>query len=221
LKSESASEDYEQKKKNYYISNTPTRRLATVLCRQALHLLTINHLDDAENIPSSGGVIVAANHITNFDVFLLQLSISRPLFYMGKAELFQNPILDWLLRQFGSFPVRRGEKDAWALQHAKYLLTEGKVLGMFPEGTRSKGKGLRIAKTGTVRLALAVNCPVVPVAIYGTQNMFKNFPHRTQIDISIGEPIFLDSSQSLYALTNLLMYKIAEMLPPEIRGVYS
>ena len=171
-------------------------------------------------MPSTGGVILAANHLTNFDVFLLQFALNRPLFFMGKAELFQNPFQDWLLRQLGGFPVQRGERDTWALQHAEYLLNEGQVLGMFPEGTRSYGKGLGIAKTGTARLALSAQCPVVPVAIFGTQYMLKKFPQRTNIHISIGAPLFPEANESQNTLTKRIMLGIAEMLPIEARGAY-
>ena len=139
---------------------------------------------------------------------------------MGKAELFQNPFQDWLLRQLGGFPVQRGERDTWALQHAEYLLNEGQVLGMFPEGTRSYGKGLGIAKTGTARLALSAQCPVVPVAIFGTQHMLKKFPQRTNIHISIGAPLFPEENESQNTLTKRIMLGIAEMLPIEARGAY-
>jgi 1-acyl-sn-glycerol-3-phosphate acyltransferase len=139
---------------------------------------------------------------------------------MGKEELFRNPAMDVLLRHLGGFPVHRGGGDEWALMHAEKLLQHGQMLGMFPEGTRSRGKGLRLAKTGVARLALAMNCPVVPMALHGPQYMFARFPHRTHIRISIGEPIHPQPRETPVGLTDRMMFTLAEMLPPELRGVY-
>ena len=94
------------------------------------------------------------------------------------------------------------------------------IIVMFPEGTRSYGKGLGIAKTGTARLALSAQCPVVPAAIFGTQHMLKKFPQRTSIHISIGKPLFPEVNESQYTLTTRIMLRIAEMLPIEARGAY-
>jgi 1-acyl-sn-glycerol-3-phosphate acyltransferase len=94
------------------------------------------------------------------------------------------------------------------------------VLGMFPEGTRSKGEGLKKAKTGAARLALGVHCAVIPLSINGTQNITKNIPQRTVVQITIGEPIFPEKDVSPKNLTDRIMYAIAEMLPIEARGVY-
>jgi 1-acyl-sn-glycerol-3-phosphate acyltransferase len=179
------------------------------------------HTQGAENLPASGPVIVAANHLTNFDVFPLQHALPRTIFYMGKAELYRNPALDWLLRQLGSFPVQRGARDAWAIDHAEKVLRSGQVLGIFPEGSRSKGRGLRPAKTGVARLAQAVDCPILPVAIHGTQYMFRHFPRRTPVQINIGAPLYPEPSETLLALTDRVMFTLAGMLPPEARGVYS
>ncbi len=119
-------------------------------------------IEGAEKLPAEGGVILAANHLSNYDVFPLQFALPRTIFFMGKEELFRNPIMDWLLRQLGGFPVYRGERDEWAMRHAQSVLEHGQVLGMFPEGSRNQGNGLRPAKTGIARLALATKAPIVP-----------------------------------------------------------
>ncbi|MCK4726934.1 MAG: 1-acyl-sn-glycerol-3-phosphate acyltransferase, partial [Anaerolineales bacterium] len=163
----------------------------------------------------------AANHITNFDGFLMQLVIPRPIFFMGKAELYRNPLFDIYMRQLGSFPVKRGERDVWAINHAKRVLGKGQVLGMFAEGSRSKGRGLRAAKTGAARLAIDTQSPIVPVAIDGTQNILKKFPERAQINIIFGMPITPLPSDSPASITDMIMFSIAELLPQEMRGVYA
>jgi 1-acyl-sn-glycerol-3-phosphate acyltransferase len=168
-----------------------------------------------------GPVVLAANHLTFFDVFFMQFALPRPIFYMAKAELHRNPLMDAVLRQLGSFPVERGARDEWALHHAQRVLEHGQVLGIFPEGTRGKGQGLRPAKTGAARLAMAVGCPIVPMAVMGTQRMFHRFPRRTRVSITLDQPLFPHHAETALALTDRLMFALAEMLPPEGRGVYA
>jgi 1-acyl-sn-glycerol-3-phosphate acyltransferase len=191
-----------------------------LIIKGIFHLISVSQVEGISNLPSSGPVIVAANHLTYVDPFTLQFALPRPLFYMGKEQLFRNPALDWVLRQLGGFPVYRGEKDAWAIQHAGKVLRNDQVLGIFPEGTRSWGKGLRPAKTGAARMALAVGCPIVPIALHGPQYMFKHFPRRTTIHITIGDPLYPEADETYLSLTDRLMFTLAGMLPPEARGVY-
>lgn len=207
--------------KTYYLNVTPLRYVVTAILREAFKLISVSEVYDVENLPASGPVIIAANHLTNFDVFPLQFALSRPIFYMGKEELFRNPALDWFLRQLGAFPVYRGAQDGWAIAHAEKVLHQGLVLGIFPEGSRSKGRGLRPAKTGAARLAHAVACPIVPIAIHGTEYMFRKFPRRTKIYITAGAPLYPQPSETHLALTDRVMFAMAEMLPPEARGVYT
>lgn len=174
-----------------------------------------------ENLPTDGAVVLAANHVTNFDVIPMQLSIPRPIFFMGKASLFKIPIFEAAIRDLGAFPVYRGEKDEWALRHAARVLENRQVLGMFPEGTRSKGKGLRVAKTGSARLALDANCPIVPMAVVGTDNFFKRFPRRNPVTIKILPPILPKPGETPLALMDRVMFALASELPDTMRGVYA
>ncbi len=173
-----------------------------------------------ENLPADGPVVLAANHMTNFDVFALQFGLPRPLFYMAKVELFRLSLLDVTVRWLGGFPVVRGGGDQWALRHARRLLENGQVVVMFPEGTRNKGQGLRRGKTGAARLALAAQCPVVPLALNGTQRMFNRFPGRTRITMRLGAPVYAQKGEDAEALTERVMQSIAANLPPDLRGVY-
>jgi 1-acyl-sn-glycerol-3-phosphate acyltransferase len=207
--------------KTYYLNVTPLRFIVTAILRATFKLISISDVQGVENLPASGPVIVAANHLTNFDVFPLQFALPRPIFYMGKEELFRNPFMDWFLRQLGAFPVYRGAQDAWAINHAEKVLSQNRVLGIFPEGSRSKGRGLRPAKTGAARLANTMDCPIVPIAIHGTQYMFRKFPRRTKIYITVGEPLYPQADETHLALTDRMMFAMAEILPPEARGVYS
>jgi 1-acyl-sn-glycerol-3-phosphate acyltransferase len=139
---------------------------------------------------------------------------------MAKAELHKNPLMDIYLRQLGVFPVQRGSRDAWALKHAQKVLDHQQVLAIFPEGSRSKGRGLRPAKTGAARFALHAGCPIVPVAVTSTENIFQQFPKRTKVTIKVGEPIYPNKGENPLALTDRLMFTLGSMLPPKLRGVY-
>jgi 1-acyl-sn-glycerol-3-phosphate acyltransferase len=210
-----------RKSKRYYFEATPTRILTIEIARVLFKSVTVIHAISVNNLSSSGAVVLAANHITNFDGFLMQFVIPRTILFMGKAELYRNPLLDIYVCQLGTFPVKQGERDVWAIDHAKRVLEQGKVLGIFAEGKRSKGRGLRAAKTGAGRLAIATQSPIVPVAIDGTQNILKKFPERTPTTIIFGKPIAPSPSPSPASLTDTIMFSIAELLPEEMRGVYA
>lgn len=181
-----------------------------------------------ENLPESGPCILASNHASNYDSTLLYSELwKRWLFFMAKMELYEGWFLRWLLHGINAFPVKRGEGDIWAIGHAGRVLKAGRVLGMFPEGTRSKTGVLQTGKTGTAKLALHHKVPVVPVAVLNT-NKIANWYGRVPVTVKIGQPIDLVSlagprpySQHTYQeLTTLLMQRIAALMPPELRGIY-
>jgi 1-acyl-sn-glycerol-3-phosphate acyltransferase len=205
----------------FVFHTTLVRRITIAVLKISLPLFMKREISGAENLPAKGPVVLASNHLTNYDVFPIQLSLPRPLFFMAKAELHQNSLLDSWLRQMGAFPVQRGSGDEWAINHAHKVLDKEQVLAIFPEGTRSKGRGLRPAKTGAARFALYADCPILPVAIDGTEKLFKNFPNRTRVTIQIGTPIYPEEGESPLALTDRLMFTLADMLPTELRGVYA
>jgi len=182
---------------------------------------------DWDNIPA-GPCILAPNHINNFDVLAIGLYVPRHPFYMTKKELFKNPVMSWIIRLCGAFPVDRGGRDAWPLRQAGRVLEAGQMLCMFPEGKRSGRKAqLRRGKPGTVKLALEHKVPIVPAAILGTQHI-KIGRTRPKATFQIGEPLDVATlagpppytNETIRELTTLLMERIAKMLPPEHRGVY-
>jgi 1-acyl-sn-glycerol-3-phosphate acyltransferase len=178
-------------------------------------------INGLEHLPPDGPVVIACNHISNIDVFPMQLSLPRPIFFMAKAELFKFPLMDVILRNLGAFPVYRGEKDYWAMGHAYKVLEHRQVLGMFPEGTRNKGKGLGLAKTGTARMAIENRCPIIPMVITGTDSFFKAFPQRANVTVRLLPPLQPLSGETPLALTDRLMFIMAAALPEHMRGVYA
>lgn len=206
---------------NYPLHETRMHWLIVWLARRVFRLFMDLHVNGIENLPASGAVVVAANHLVMYDVFPLQLALPRMVFYMGKAELFQVGFIHAVFRHLGAFPVYRGERDAWAMDHARNVLAAGQILAMFPEGTRSKGKGLALARPGAARLAIDAGCPLVAVSIDGIQNLFKKFPRRTPVNVVIAPGILPRVDDSPLSLTDQLMYTMAGNLPAELRGVYS
>jgi 1-acyl-sn-glycerol-3-phosphate acyltransferase len=135
-----------------------------------------------ENVPAQGGFVVAANHTSNLDPWPLGIALwPRPLHFMAKYEIWRPPV-KWVLAAGGSFPVRRGEGDVEAIETAIRLCREGRVMAMFPEGTR-RSKGLRKKHeprphSGAARIALAAGVPLVPAAIRGMDRLSRFGPLR-------------------------------------------
>jgi 1-acyl-sn-glycerol-3-phosphate acyltransferase len=208
-------------RKKFYFADTPQRRVLVAFARTLFSLIMEMDIRGLEHFPEAGAVVIAANHVTNFDVFPLQFALPRPVFFMAKAELFKFPLMDVLIRNLSAFPVNRGEKDEWAMRHAAKVLGHGLPLGMFPEGKRSKGRGLAVAKTGTARLAIEAHCPILPVAVTGSDIFFKRFPRRTPVKITVLPVLMPNPGESPLALTDRLMFTLAQALPEDMRGVYA
>src|ERR687888_2327570 len=157
---------------------TPFYHFVALVSWPAVHAIYRLEATGLERIPRDGGFVLAANHTSSFDPWPLGLPLwpERQLYFMAKVELF-NPILGPLLRGAGAFPVRRGERDVQAIETAVRLCKEGRIVAMFPEGTRRE-KGLRKKfehrpRTGSARIALAAGVPLVPAAIKGTSQLSR------------------------------------------------
>ena len=197
----------------YPLHETRLHKFIIWLAHRVMPLFMELRVSGLEHLPATGAAVVAANHLVMFDVFPVQMALPRMVFYMGKAELFQNPLLHALFRHLGAFPVYRGERDAWALDHARRLLISGQIVAMFPEGTRSRGRGLALAKPGAAKLALEANCPLVVVSVDGIQNLFKTFPRRAVVNVTIAPLIFPQPDDSPISLTDKVMFTMAKNLP--------
>lgn len=208
-------------RKRFTFHATFFRKSLVAILRQLFHLIMKLDVGGLEHLPPDGPVLIACNHVTNFDVFPMQFSLPRPIFYMAKAELFKFPLMDVALRDLGAFPVYRGEKDQWAMRHARKVLEHGQLLGMFPEGTRNRGRGLGVAKTGTARMAIETKSPIVPMVVTGTDGFFKRFPHRAKVTVKLLPPLLPDPGETPLALTDRLMFSMAAALPEDMRGVYA
>jgi glycerol-3-phosphate dehydrogenase (NAD(P)+) len=142
-----------------------------------------------EHIPG-GGVILAANHRSFLDPFLIGCCIGRPIYFVAKREMFKNPLLGWLLNCMGAFPVRRGEADEESVKTALALLERGRAVVMFPEGTRIRAGSLAKPKRGVGRLALQSGAAVVPIAITGSERARDGWKIKpVKVHIRCGPPL--------------------------------
>lgn len=178
-----------------------------------------------DNVPKDGGCIVVSNHMPGFDFVLLGIGAPRQLYYMAKSEAFKNPLLGNFLLSVGTFPVARGARDKNALQNAANFVQKGNhVLGMFPEGTRSRNGVLGRGKSGASRIAMETGAPVVPAVVINSEKIFKRFGRfpRTEVFVKFGEPFYCEGdtndTAAVRANTQRIMYEIAQLLPPERRG---
>src|SRR5829696_10014066 len=139
-----------------------------------------------EHIPTDGPVILASNHRSFLDPFILATLARRPLYYVAKEELFRRGFTGWLLNNLGAFPVRRGESDNDMIETARAILARGDAVLIFPEGTRIRPGALGRPRRGVGRLALETGAPVVPVAIIGTEAVRKGWrirPHKVRVRV--------------------------------------
>jgi 1-acyl-sn-glycerol-3-phosphate acyltransferase len=170
-------------------------RTAGVVVKPLMRTWFRIRVEGAEHLPAHGPVILASNHRSNVDPVLLAAAVGRPVAFMAKAELFVWP-LGWILRWIGQFPVQRGGIDREALRRTSAVLARGGVLGLFPEGTRGDGSFASV-HPGLAYILLRERCPVLPVAILGTERVRRRFgwlPFASPVRIVIGPPIDLPAS---------------------------
>lgn len=170
---------------------------------------------DANNCPRNRGFILASNHRSNLDPIFIGIGTKRQVRFMAKEELFKNKLLGFLIKHLGAFPVTRGTGDHGALSKADEIVMNGGVLGIFPEGTRSKDGNLKRAKSGAVVVAAETKGDIVPVGI----KYCGKIGLRKRIVVKYGKPILnseikldINNKSQIKDACRLLMERIAEQL---------
>ncbi|WP_339163058.1 lysophospholipid acyltransferase family protein [Siminovitchia sp. FSL W7-1587] len=183
---------------------------ARTVVKGILKVLYRVEIKGIEHFPKSGGVLLCANHISNLDPPMVGITCPRPVSFMAKEELFKSPVLKWVLPHVRAFPVKRGMSDRGALRTGLKVLKEGHVIGLFPEGTRSKtgevGKGL----AGAGFFALRSEAAVLPCAIIGPYKPFG------KITVVYGPPIDFEEirreKRSAEEATEVIMSHIKKLI---------
>jgi 1-acyl-sn-glycerol-3-phosphate acyltransferase len=169
--------------------------LKFVLLGPALHLLFRPKVTGLEHIPREGGAIVAANHVSFLDALLLPLVVPRRrVMFLTKVKYIDKPLLRWILAGAGVIPVATDNPRAvgGAVAAAVEVVRSGRLVGIFPEGTRSPDGRLYRGKTGVARVALESGAPVIPAGIIGTDLAFPRgarLPRPRSVRIAFGPPI--------------------------------
>ncbi|WP_026560231.1 lysophospholipid acyltransferase family protein [Bacillus sp. J37] len=167
-------------------------------------------VEGLEHFPKEGGVLLCTNHISNLDPPVVGVTAPRKVLFMAKAELFNVPVLKQLLTNFGTFPVKRGGGDREAIRAGLKVLKEGHVLGLFPEGTRSKDGKLGKGQAGAGFFALRSTAAVVPCAIIGPYKTFRT------LRVVYGKPINMEEYRerkiNAEEMTSIIMEEINKLL---------
>lgn len=203
-------------------------RLSNWAFRRVLTWFADWRVEGQEYVPPFGPLIVVANHLSNLDPPLLAVSIPRRLHFVAKRTLFRFG-LGIFLRAYGAYPVDRDGADTPAMLWALRLLQRDGTLVVFPEGHRNPRGGMRRGQPGLALLALKSQAPILPVGITGTEHLGPlwrvAFP-TGRIRVRIGQPFTLPLVQGrvpreqLQALTDMVMERVALLLPRAYRGVY-
>lgn len=163
-----------------------------------------------EHFPKDGGVLLCSNHISNLDPPVVGITAPRPVHFMAKEELFHVPVLNKIISNLNAFPVKRGMSDRQALRVGLELLNEGRVLGIFPEGTRSKDGKLGKGLSGVGFFALRTNAVVVPCAVIGPYKPLK------KLKVVFGHPIDINDFRERKAkpeeVTDYIMSHIQSLI---------
>ena len=195
-------------------------------------------VEGLSNVPKNGPAIIAANHLSFLDSFFIPLVVNRrKVTYLAKADYFKSWKTAWFFRMAGQIPIERegGKKSEVALNTALDVLKEGKLLGIYPEGTRSPNDKLHRGRTGVARLALAAQVPIIPCGLIGTLDVMPpdaKLPKlfgRPKVIVRFGKPLDLAQRYSaeerdrfvLRSITDELMYEIMMLSGQEYVNEYA
>ncbi len=195
------------------------------------YLVGLFHVVGVENIPRTGPLIICPNHSATLDPPMVPAFVLRnDTWSMAKSEYFKRPLSRFIFSAYHSFPVVRHTADRVAVRHAFDLLKAGHSVIIYPEGTRVESGVLAAPEPGAGFIAQKAGCPVLPVGLTGTRECLPKgarWPRRTKVTITFGKPFVIltkraDGSRVSHDhASEAIMVAIAELLPPEQRGLFS
>lgn len=169
-------------------------------------------------IPKKGPAVLASNHLSFLDHFILPLATWRTIYFISKVEHFEQPVKSWFFKRWGVIPLKRGAGDQEAFERALQVLREGELFGIYPEGTRSLDGKLHKGRTGVARIAIMAQAPIIPAAMIGTFEAMpkgKSKPGFNKLEVRLGPPIDVspyygkeNDRAALRALTDEVMQAI-------------
>jgi len=173
-------------------------------------------ISGVEHIPLSGGLIIAANHASNWDPPMAAVFVLRPVCFMAKQELFSVPVFGQIIKRLHAFPVKRGAGDRGAIKAALQILKTGDCSGLFPEGTRSHDGKMHKPEAGIAFIAAKANVPVVPTALIGAADIFGEKEKFPKLKIRYGIPMTFQGNPAdrdeLQAFSQQIMDEIKKMI---------
>lgn len=194
-------------------------------------------IEGLENLPKKGGAIIAANHLSFLDSFFIPLAVPRrKVTYLAKADYFKSWKTSWFFNMVGQIPTERegGAKSQQSLNIALEVLEEGKLLGIYPEGTRSPDGYLHRGRTGVARLALKAGSPVIPTGLVGTEKVmpkeakFPRLKGRPTVHVRFGKPLDFKRFQgqetdrmALRSATDEILYEIMQLSGQDYKDEYA
>ena len=204
------------------IMNPVFKQITRILCR----------IDDShwEKIPGNGPLLLIVNHINFIEVPIMYTHLlPRPLTGFVKAENWEKPFTRWLFTMWNAIPLQRGEADMSAIRAGLAALSDGKILTVAPEGTRTGDGRLLAGHPGMVTMALKAKAPLLPVAYYGTEMLWDNVRHlrRTDFHMKVGQLFYLDDKGQRVTrgirqqMADEIMVQLARLLPEPYRGHYA
>jgi len=184
-----------------------------------------------QHVPDTGGAIIASNHISYSDHFFMPAVVPRQIFFISKAQHFDVPVQRWLFEQWGVIPLKRGEGDNEAMTRSLQVLREGKLFGIYPEGTRSIDGKLHKGRTGVARLALQARVPIIPVGMIGSDKVLpkgKSLPKLHKVTVRFGEPLDVSAFYGMEndrkvcrEITDRVMHAICDLSGQEYIDAYT
>jgi 1-acyl-sn-glycerol-3-phosphate acyltransferase len=206
------------------------RSVARPFFRMLFRILCHVQIEGFENLPREGGYLVSANHVSIYDPPLVVAFWPKAVEAAGAVDVLERGMQGVLMRLYGGMSVHRGQADRKLLMEMVRRLRAGLPVLMDPEGRRSYVPGMQTAHPGVAYVAAKAGVPVVPVGVMGTESVLDHWKRasRPHLRMIVGEPVHLppvnlgspDQKRQLRSNTEMLMRAIADLLPPEYRGVY-